>query len=84
MKTTFCVLAAIFAMGFWWFDLAYLPDPRTNNKEVGTTGAGTKVAMIDISVVFEKYSRAIEFREDLEDLIQPYEVKAAKDRNEMA
>jgi Skp family chaperone for outer membrane proteins len=91
MKAMFCVLAAMLALGFWRFDPAYIPTPRTEHdvvEEPVTQGAaknrpGTKVAMIDISEVFEKYSRAIEFREDLEDLLQPYKDKAARVRNEI-
>jgi Skp family chaperone for outer membrane proteins len=48
-----------------------------------TPQAGTKIAVVNIGLVFNKYERAIAFKKDLEHSLEPFKTKAKKLTDEM-
>jgi len=76
--------AVVLGGGLSYSHLSAQTTPATPGGGAGAQAqAGTKVAVVNIGLVFHQYRRAQAFKADLEKTIEPYKAKAKKLTDEM-
>jgi Skp family chaperone for outer membrane proteins len=85
VKRSICVVAgvALTVMGAYYASHLFAQAPATGGNAQQPQVQGTKMAVVNIGLVFNKYVRANEFKQQLEELMKPFKAEGKKLTEEM-